>query len=142
MTYAVEFLVSAVIGMVLGRYWFVDTEGGSANITGGGGGGVMNGAVGVGGGIGGMGSGDGGVGGTQQSDQIDFGMTHLHTGNDGTWGGGGDPCCGIDDEDEDSNDEEHLHHDLREPLLSTLVGSDNVGVTRRSAGGTQIEENL
>eukprot|EP00571_Detonula_confervacea_P012383 CAMPEP_0172302314 /NCGR_PEP_ID=MMETSP1058-20130122/4036_1 /TAXON_ID=83371 /ORGANISM="Detonula confervacea, Strain CCMP 353" /LENGTH=438 /DNA_ID=CAMNT_0013012739 /DNA_START=216 /DNA_END=1532 /DNA_ORIENTATION=+ len=142
MTYALEFLISAVVGMVLGRYLFVDMEGGGV---GGGGGGVMNGAVGVGGGIGGMGLGDGG--GRHSSGQ-GVGMTDLQ-GNDGTWGGG-DPCCGIDDDDDDDNNHDHeavgnglrngSGHDMREPLLSSLMGN-NVGVTRRSGGGFQAEEN-
>lgn len=145
MTYSVEFLLSAVLGMVLGRYWFVDMEGSNDNniAAAGAGGGVMNGAIGVGGGIGGMGLGDA-AGGRQVSDQ-GVGMTDLHGGgNDGTWGGG-DPCCGIDDDDEDEHVDavgSSFKDDMREPLLSSLVGStNNVGVTRRSGGGLQIDEN-
>lgn len=122
MSYAVEFLICAVLGMVLGRYWFVDGDGSS------GGGGVMNGAVGVGGGIGGMGLGD--AGGRQNSGQgLHMNMTDLQ--NDAMWGGG-DPCCGIDD-DEDDNTHNQSGDDLRKPLLSSLLGS-NTGVTRRSGG--------
>ncbi|KAL7541903.1 hypothetical protein ACHAXR_011354 [Thalassiosira sp. AJA248-18] len=136
MTYAVEFFICSVAGMVLGRHWFVDMEAGGRAA----GGGVMNGAVGVGGGIGGMGLGDGGGGGDgRQNSGQGVGMSDLHNGgggNDGTWGGG-DPCCGIDDDDEDEN---HNHDGLKEPLLSSLMGSSNVGVTRRS-GGLQMEGN-
>jgi len=146
MSYAIEFLICAVLGMVLGRYWFVDMVGGGDNVIGGGGG-VLNGAVGVGGGIGGMGL----VGGGGGSPGV--GMTDLKNGgnnHDGMWGGG-DPCCGIDDDDEDENnnhDDEvvslndgSLQNDMREPLLSSLMGN-NVGVTRRSGGGgLQTDEN-
>jgi len=48
--------------------------------------------------------------------------THAH---DGTWGGGGDPCCGIDEHDEDDHNEQ--------PLLEPLLGSSNAGVKRRNA---------
>lgn len=143
MTYAIEFLVSAVVGMCCGRYWFVD--GGDSFVGGGGiggngvGGGVVNGAVGVGGNIGGMGLGDAGGGGVGMSDSM-FQNEQDSYRNDGTWGGGGDPCCGLDDHD-DEVEHEQQHHDgddLREPLLSSLIGSNsnNVGVTRR---GLQIE---
>ena len=145
MSYAIEFLICAVLGMVLGRYWFVDMEGGGDNIVGGGGG-VLNGAVGVGGGIGGMGLGGGGGGSPREG----VGMTDLNNGgnnnHDGMWGGG-DPCCGIDDDDEDENDNyddgvvrlnDGSLHDMREPLISSLMGN-NVGVTRRGGGGLQTD---
>lgn len=107
MTYAVEFLFSAVFGMVFGRYWFVDMDARAD------GGGVLGGAVGVGGAIGGAGLGEGG----RQPSSEGVAMND----NDGTWGGGGDPCCGIDEGDEDNNVEP-----LREPLLGS-----NTGVSRR-----------
>lgn len=119
MTYAVEFLLSAVVGMVLGRYWFVDMESGGA------GGGVVGGAVGVGGGIGGMGLGDCDGG---RPSGVGLGMTEFQ-GHDGTWGGG-DPCCGIDDDDDD-DDKDHDVNESSSPLLSPLLRS-NVGVTRRN----------
>ena len=125
MSYAVEFLICAVLGMVLGRYWFVDSGNESS-----GGGGVMNGAVGVGGGIGGMGLGD--AVGRQNSDQgLHMNITDLQ-GNDAMWGGG-DPCCGIDDDDDDNNHNQS-RDDLRKPLLSSLLGSNTGGITRRSGG--------
>ena len=119
MSYAVEFLVSAIFGMVFGRYWFVDMD------VRGDGGGILGGAVGVGGGIGGAGLGEGGAGATAVHDQGVAMNTHVH---DGTWGGGGDPCCGIDEQDEDD-------HNIGEeqPLREPLLGSNNAGVKRRNA---------
>ena len=108
MTYAVEFLFSAIFGMVLGRYWFVDMDSS--------GGGVLGGAVGVGGGIGGAGLGDGGGG---AGPMYDLGVAmdmNRHAAHDGTWGGG-DPCCGIDEQDEDNE------QPLREPLLTRRQSS-------------------
>ena len=118
MSYAVEFMFSAVFGMVIGRFWFVDMDAG-----GGDGGGVLGGAVGVGGGIGGVGLGEGG-GASAVRDQGVAMNAHAY---DGTWGGGGDPCCGIDEHDDDDDNEQPL----REPLL----GSENNGalLTRRHA---------
>lgn len=107
MSYAVEFLLSAVLGVVLGRYCFMDVEGGAAS-----------GLVGVGGGIGGMGlDDDGGVG--RQNGAPGVNAMVAHRGNDETWGGG-DPCCDYDDDE-----------DVREPLLSSIA-LGNGGVTRRS----------
>ena len=74
--------------------------------------GVVGGAVGVGGAIGGAGLGEGG----RQSSSEGVAMND----NDGTRGGGGDPCCGIDEGDEDNV----------EPLREPLLGS-NTGVSRR-----------
>eukprot|EP00985_Skeletonema_marinoi_P012191 scaffold5840_cov121-Skeletonema_marinoi.AAC.7 len=116
MTYAKEFMFSAIFGMVFGRYWFVDMD------VRGDGGGVMGGAVGVGGGIGGAGLGEGGGAGAA----VVAMNTHAH---DGTWGGG-DPCCGIDEHDED--DHNMNEQPLREPLLGT-GNSANAGVKRRNA---------
>ncbi|KAL3810715.1 hypothetical protein ACHAXA_009997 [Cyclostephanos tholiformis] len=77
MSYAVEFLLSAVLGVVLGRYCLNDADGG--------------GVVGVAGGvIGGMGHGDDGGG-------VDA-MVAQYGNDDETWGGGGDPCCDHDDD--------------------------------------------
>ncbi|KAL3773079.1 hypothetical protein ACHAW5_007294 [Stephanodiscus triporus] len=107
MSYAVEFLLSAVLGVVLGRYCFMDVEGGAAS-----------GSVGVGGGIGGMGlDDDGGVG--RQNGAPGVNAMVAHRGNDDTWGGG-DPCCDYEDDE-----------DAREPLLSSIA-LGNGGVTRRS----------
>ena len=75
--------------------------------------GVVGGAVGVGGAIGGAGLGEGG----RQSSSEGVAMNDK----DGTRGGGGDPCCGIDEGDEDNN---------VEPLQEPLLGS-NTGVSRR-----------
>ena len=122
MSYAVEFLISAVFGMVLGRYYFVDSGDGSAAAQG-----LMGGGVGLAGGIGGMGLGGGGgigpaLNGPEQ--HMALRMTDMqNTNNDATWGGN-DPCCGLDDDDDDNNNN---------PLLTPLIGS-NTGVTRRSGG--------
>jgi hypothetical protein len=118
MTYAVEFMFSAIFGMVFGRYWFVDMDATGE------GGGVMGGAVGVGGGIGGVGLGEGGGAGAVRDQGVAM-NTHEH---DGTWGGG-DPCCGIDDHDED--DHNMNEQPLREPLLGP--GNNTGGVKRRTA---------
>jgi hypothetical protein len=77
MSYAVELLLSATLGVVLGRYCFMDADGGGAV-------GVAN------GGIGGMGHGDDG-------DVVDA-MVAQRGNDDETWGGGGDPCCDHDDD--------------------------------------------
>jgi hypothetical protein len=139
MSYAVEFLVCTVLGMTLGRYWFVDVEGASnSGGVGGGGSGVLDGDVGVGGGIGGMGLGGGGRRSVASVND---------RARDGTWGGG-DPCCGIDDDDDEEEEEddeddnyattttgglmqERSRSSIREPLL----GIGNPQVTRRSVGG-------
>jgi len=139
MSYAVEFLVCTVLGMTLGRYWFVDVEGASnSGGVGGGGSGVLDGDVGVGGGIGGMGLGGGGRRSVASVND---------RARDGTWGGG-DPCCGIDDDDDEEEEEddeddnyattttgglmqERSRSSIREPLL----GMGNPQVTRRSVGG-------
>jgi len=113
MTYAVEFMFSAIFGMVIGRYWFVDT-----GVRSDGGGGVLGGAVGVGGGIGGAGLGEGGAGAAVRDEGV---AMNTHNTHDGTWGGG-DACCGIDEHDEDE-----------QPLLEPLLGSANAGVKRRNA---------
>lgn len=112
MTYAVEFMFSAIFGMVFGRYWFVDMDA-TGDV-----GGVLGGAVGVGGGIGGVGLGEGGGAGAVHDN------AHAH---DGTWGGG-DPCCGIDEHDDD----DHMNE---QPLREPLLGPDNKagGVKRRTA---------
>ena len=132
-SYAIEFLVCTVVGMVLGRFFFVDMEGTSGN----------NGVgVGVGGGIGGMGLGGGGGGDGGISLQgADLPPTHrsLHIPNnerDGTWGGG-DPCCGIDDDDEDDDDDDNFEaNNIRAPLLTDFPGVlQNPGISRRSAVG-------
>jgi len=120
MTYAVEFMFSAIFGMVIGRYWFVDMDVGSD----GGGGGVLGGAVGVGGGIGGAGLGEGGAGAAVRDEGVAM-NTH-----DGTWGGG-DPCCGIDEHDEDDHNDNNM---VEQPLLAPLLGpANNAGVKRRNA---------
>ena len=123
MSYAIEFLICTVVGLVLGRYWFIDGSGDNAAAAG-----IINGAVGVGGGIGGMGLGDGG----RQTSGQGVGMTDVYSGggNDGTWGGGGDPCCGIDDDDEDgnSNHDDVVGNSLRDGSLQEPL----LGVTRRS----------
>ena len=110
MTYAIEFLVSAVIGMVLGRYLFVDMGGGEDEL----------GAIGAGG---------------KQNNGI-VGVDTM--GNDGVWGGG-DPCCGLDDNEDDFHDaHEHGLTDICEPLLSSSL--DNNGrVIRGGVGGHQSE---
>ncbi len=105
MSYAVEFLLSAVLGVVLGRYCFMDADGGGD-------------AVGVGGGIGGMGHNDDGGGRRGDAPSVDAMVAHR--GNGETWGGG-DPCCDYDDD-----------VDVREPLLSSTALGNNGGVTRRS----------
>ncbi len=105
MSYAVEFLLSAVLGVVLGRYCFMDADGGGD-------------AVGVGGGIGGMGQIDDGGGRRGDSPSVDAMVAQR--GNGETWGGG-DPCCDYDDD-----------VDVREPLLSSIALGNNGGVTRRS----------
>ncbi|KAL7534328.1 hypothetical protein ACHAWF_004796 [Thalassiosira exigua] len=127
MTYAIEFLIAAALGMVVGRYWFVDSGNPS------GGGGVLGGAVGVGGGIGGMGLGDGG----RQNSTPEVNMADFQAGaNDGTWGGG-DPCCGIDDDENDDNSDhlDRVGSNMAEPLLSPLMGNNNARVHRRGGGG-------
>ena len=124
MSYAVEFLISACIGMVLGRYWFVDSGDGTFS----GGGGMYTGAIGVGGGIGGMGLGEGG---RQNSGQGGVYMMDFQANNnDATWGGG-DPCCGIEDDEDENN-----HNDMREPLLL----GNNVGRVTRRSGGLQTDD--
>jgi len=118
MSYAVEFLISAVFGMVLGRYYFVDSGDGSAAAQG-----VLGGAIGVGGG---MGLGGGGIGPSSNGPDQHM-VLHMNemqnNNNDATWGGN-DPCCGLDQDDDDNNNN---------PLLAPLIGS-NTGVTRRSGG--------
>lgn len=119
MSYAVEFLISAVFGMVLGRYYFVDSGDGSGAAQG------MMAGVGVGGGIGGMGLGGGGLGPASNGPEqhMTLRMTNMqNNNNDATWGGN-DPCCGLDDDDDDNNNNQ---------LLTPLIGS-NTGVTRRSS---------
>ncbi|KAL3781864.1 hypothetical protein HJC23_005404 [Cyclotella cryptica] len=112
MSYAIEFLVCAILGMVLGRYWFIDEKDDGNGVIG-----TVS-----------AGNGDQGSGVSESFD--DF------RGGDGTWGGG-DPCCGIDDEDEDE-----YHDDMnyvsevenrsglvsRSGLLSrsSLVGGDTL----------------
>ena len=121
MSYAVEFLITAVLGMVLGRYYFVDSGDGSVAAQG-----ITGGGIGVGGGIGGMGLGGGGVGPASNGPEqhMALRMTDMqNNNNDATWGGN-DPCCGLDDDDDDNNNN---------PLLTPLIGS-NTGVTRRSGG--------
>jgi len=114
MTYAIEFLVSAVIGMVLGRYLFVDMGGGEDEL----------GAIGAGG---------------KQNNEI-VGVDTMV--NDGVWGGG-DPCCGIDDTEDDFHDAHEVMIGPRltnicEPLLSPSM-DNNSRVIRRGVGGQQIE---
>jgi len=120
MTYAVEFLFCAVLGMVLGRCLSADMDGSENVVTVGG----VNGAL--------------DVGGVRQSTGEGVGMANLNIrGNPGEWGGG-DPCCGIDDdEDDDYNHDEGLVGGsvMREPLLSSLIENHVGGVTRRSGGG-------
>ena len=105
MSYAVELLLSATLGVVLGRYCFMDADGGGD-------------AVCVGGGIGGMGQIDDGGGRRGDSPSVDAMVAQR--GNGETWGGG-DPCCDYDDD-----------VDVREPLLSSIALGNNGGVTRRS----------
>jgi hypothetical protein len=114
MTYAIEFLASAVIGMVLGRYLFVDMGGGEDEL----------GAIGAGG---------------KQNNGI-VGVDTMV--NDGVWGGG-DPCCGIDDTEDDFHDAHEVMigprlTDICEPLLSPSM-ENNSRVIRRGVGGQQIE---
>ena len=123
MTYAIEFMFSAIVGMVFGRYYFVDMgESGS-------GGRVMSDAVGVGGGIGGAGLGEGGGGGNDHDQGVAMNTNNVH---DGTWGGGGDPCCGFDDHDNDDDDDDDRMNgeSLQVPLLGP---GNNAGVKRRNA---------
>jgi len=125
MSYAVEFLISAVFGMVLGRYYFVDSGDGSGAAQG-----INGGAIGVGGNIGGMGLGGGGIGPASNGPEqhMTLHMTDMqNNNNDATWGGN-DPCCGLDDDDDDNN---------KNPLLTPLIGS-NTGMTRRSGQQTDI----
>ena len=70
MSYAVEFLLPAVFGVVLGRYCFRDTEGSGGGV-------VVRGS-----------NDDGGIG-------IQGGAPGVN----GTWGGG-DPCCDFDDNED------------------------------------------
>jgi len=118
MSYAVEFLITAVLGMVLGRYYFVDSGDGSTAAQG-----MLGGAIGVGGGIG---LGGGGIGPSSNGPDQHM-VLHMNemqnNNNDATWGGN-DPCCGLDQDDDDNNNN---------PLLAPLIGS-NTGVTRRSGG--------
>lgn len=117
MSYAVEFLICAVLGMVLGRYLSAGTEG-SNSVVGGAASGTFDNAV---------GRENGGQG---------AGMANLNIdGNSSDEWGGGDPCCGIDDnESDDINHNDGLVSDsmiqdpLRSPLMENYVG----GVTRRS----------
>mmetsp|Transcript_6435 Transcript_6435/g.14548 ORF Transcript_6435/g.14548 Transcript_6435/m.14548 type:complete len:379 (+) Transcript_6435:330-1466(+) len=110
MSYAVEFLLCACLGMVLGRHYYAETEGGGVN---------------VGGGIGGMQP----EGRHSGFDAGAMGMTGLTGGggrrqhDDAAWGGGGDPCCGLDDGDDDDDDD----MPLEEPLLARHQN----GLTRR-----------
>lgn len=118
MTYAVEFLVSAVVGMVLGRYYCVEMEEGD----------IVD-VVDVGRGIGGTGT---GIGGSASGAVMD----------DGVWGGG-DPCCGIDDNEDDYRDDLNVVvgpslTEIYEPLLSSSSES-NARVTRRLVGCQQTE---
>jgi len=71
MSYAIEFMVCTIFGMVLGRYWFIEVEEDVA----------INNAI-------------------NSSEQIMMEGNNNFSGGDGMWGGG-DPCCGIDDDDED-----------------------------------------
>lgn len=115
MTYAVEFLVSAVFGMVLGRYWLVKMEEDEDEEVG-----------------------DGGPSGVDVRTRGISGMI------DGMWGGG-DPCCGIDDDNEedefhDTRDDDVIGASLSEPLLSSPLGNNNGRVThRRNVVGQQTE---
>jgi hypothetical protein len=118
MTYAVEFLLSAVFGMVLGRYYFMHM---------GGGGDEMNGADSFRGGLGGG-----------CEDQEGGGMML----NDGMWGGD-DPCCGIEENEDDFHDTYDVVRtsstEICEPLLSSSLEHNNCRVTRRSVCGQQTE---
>ena len=108
MTYAVEFLMAAVFGMVLGRYWCVDAVG------------------------------HGGDDEKQETERAgEGGLT-----SDEAWGGGGDPCCGIDDYEDDYHDNQNVIGtrltDICEPLLLSPSES-NARVTRRLVGGQQTD---
>lgn len=108
MTYAIEFSICAVLGMVAGRHCLTaDSEG------------RRDGGEGTGWGGGGRGGGDVGMADVQN---------RRHRGNDATWGGG-DPCCGIEDDEDDDDDDEYdgtfREGGIREPLLTG-------GVTRRA----------
>lgn len=113
MSYAIEFLICTVVGIVVGRFLFVDIEGDALNII-----------VGTPGG--------GNVGGAASSLQgVDMPPTRgimPANGIDATWGGG-DPCCGMDDDEEDDNFEDAV----REPLLTNSPDIvQNSGVSRRN----------
>jgi len=151
MSYAIEFLFCAVIGMVLGRFWFVE-RGAAAASSG------IGSSEDIGIGNNGLNGGEsrrsilnrrnelsrsfsslnGGIGGTGVADDAE--STAGGDGfNDAMWGGGGDPCCGIDDGDESSESSEDS---MQEPLIS-LRERDGNGVTRRSgAGYVKIGDNL
>ena len=123
MTYAVEFLMSAVVGMVLGRYWCVDLED------------DIHDAVGVRRGTDGA-----GIGGDDEKQENErAGVGGLS--NDGAWGGG-DPCCGIDDNEVDYHENHNVIGtrlaDICEPLLLSS-SENNARVTRRLVGGQQTE---
>lgn len=130
MSYAIEFMICAVAGIVIGRYWFVDADGGRG---GGVGGGADGGAVGAGGLIGGGRA----VGvGVDDSGRQGVGMMDLHRNrhgmddgrsddDDALWGGG-DPCCGMDDDEADNDDVGLEGSGIREPLFP------GGGVTRRA----------
>lgn len=110
MSYAIEFLVCAILGMVCGRYWFIEVE--------------KDDAIGATG-TSTNGSGEQSLGVLESSDNFR---------GDGTWGGG-DPCCGVDDHDEDEyHDDKNATSEVetrsglvsRSSLVnrSSLVGSD------------------
>jgi len=117
MSYAIEFLVCTVVGIVLGRFLFVDMEGDALDII------VRT-------------PGGENVGGAASSLQgVDMPPTRgimPANGIDGTWGGG-DPCCGMDDDEEDDNFEDAV----REPLLATSHDNlQNSLVSRRNHVGS------
>ncbi len=124
MTYAVEFLVSAVVGMVLGRYWCVDLEDG------------IHDAVSVRRVTGGAGLGED----DEKQETERAGVGGL-TKTDGTWGVG-DPCCGIDDDEVDYHDNYNVIGTrltgICEPLLLSSSES-SARVTRRLVGAQQTE---
>lgn len=75
MSYAVEFLLSVILGIVLGRYFLIEVDG--------------RGEVGIA---------NGGIGGTGHGDDGDVVDATVRGNDEETWGAGGDPCCDHDDD--------------------------------------------
>ncbi len=116
MSYAVEFLVCTVVGIVLGRFLFVDMEGEAVDLVASTPGGENSG---------------GAAASLQGVDMPPARGVMPSNGIDRTWGGG-DPCCGMDDDEEDDNFEEAI----REPLITTTTENlQNSGMSRRNHVG-------